>query len=275
MKKINHFFSIMILASMVIISCEKADPLSSYAEGVAPVLTVNKSSQPASFDDSTVAVLSLSWTDPLHGQDKSLYKYYVEIDSAGKGFVNSSIIDLPAGGSRNTQILGYQLNNILYGFGFEAGKNYDIDVRLVSSYKNNNDQKKSQPVKVQVSPYALPKVPVPNNQNIWLVGGASEGGWNNPLPEPFLTNQKFNKVSAAKYELTTYLFANEGYLVLPTMGSWATKYCIADEDNPDNLRNGGNFVFKAGGGRDFKSPVSEGEYKITLDFMTGVFTVAQ
>jgi hypothetical protein len=277
MKTIFKLFAILFLVSpFFIISCEKAEPLTIFPDGTPSQLTVTSTGQTATFADSTVPVLNLSWTDPQHAQDKSLYKYVIEIDSSDRDFKNANIFNVNSGSGRTQQLLGYQIQQILIRYGYiNPAQTYNLYFRVISSYGNNNEALKSSPVRFQVRPYQLPKVNTPVNNEIWLVGGASDGGWNNPLSDPFIVDQKFRKTSATQYELTTYLYANQGYLILPVMGSWSTKYCLPDGINRNTTRNGGDFTFKTDGGQDFLSPADEGTYKITLDYMTGKFIVAQ
>jgi hypothetical protein len=117
--------------------------------------------------------------------------------------------------------------------------------------------------------------PYPSKE-FWLVGAASEGGWNNPLGDPFIKTQKFASVSPTKFELITTLNPNDGYLVLPVMGSWDTKYCLEDGVDRASTVNGGDFIFKSGaGGQDFLSPTPGGVYKLTFDFQSFKFTVVK
>jgi hypothetical protein len=274
MKSIVKLIAFLFISSGFFISCEKAEPLKTYPDGVPAQLTLTPTGQTATFADSNIVVLNLSWTDPQHAQEKSLYKYYVEIDSS-TDFKTSHIINVNNDGNRSTQMKGYQINQILVGYGYgDPTKTYDLYFRVASSYGNNNESLKSSPVKIRVSPYVLPLVKTPVNNEIWLVGGASDGGWNNPLRMPYLVDQKFTKVSATKYELSIFLYASEGYLILPVMSSWGTKYCLPEGVSVGGTTNGGDFVFRNNGGQDFLSPSDEGTYKLTFDFMTGKFTVA-
>lgn len=274
MKSLFQLYTALILGSVLFFSCEKAEEIKTYPDAVASELTISPTGKNASFLDSSVAVLNLSWTDPKYAQERSLYKFFLEIDSTDGDFKRARIIQLDSISDFRTQLLGYQINSILVGYGFnDPSKKYDIYIRIVSSYSNNNERKASKSVKVQIAPYGLPKVTVPANGEMWVVGGATDGGWNNPLAEPYLTDQKFKKISPTKYELDVYLISNQGYLVLPVMGSWDQKYCIDESGDRNALTNGGDFVFKTSGGQDFLSPQTEGLYKMTFDFMTGKFTV--
>ena len=272
MRSIFKQYLAIVLASVLLFSCEKAEELKTYPDGVDPVLTVVPTGNKASFLDSTVKILNLSWTDPKYAQEKSLYKFFLQIDTINGDFKNARIIKLDSLSDFSVSLAGYQFNSILYGYGYtDTTKKYDLYIRLFSSYGNNNEPKQSNAVKVQVAPYIIPKVPLPVNGELWIVGSATEG-LDNPLNEPFLTTQKFKKINATKFEISIFLFGNRNYLLFPVMGS-EERYCIDEGVDRQTLVNGGSFVFKQGGGQQFRSPRSSGNYKIIVDFMTATFSV--
>jgi starch-binding outer membrane protein SusE/F len=157
----------------------------------------------------------------------------------------------------------------------EPRRTYSLEARVTSSI-GNSVKLVSNKVTFTARPFPPPpKVATPVNSEIWLVGGASPGGWNNPLGAPFITNQKFTRRSTTKYDLVVNLNANDGYLILPVMGSWSTKYCLEDGVDRGSTTAGGDFVLKGGGGQDFLSPTPGGTFKISLDFQLGKFTVVR
>jgi hypothetical protein len=274
MKKINHLFLILFLASFVFSACEKADSLSSYADGVTPVLSASTLTVNPPPSDADKVVLRVNWTDPKHAQDKSLYKYYLEIDSSGKNFTNATIINIDKKedkDNRSYAFLGKDLNTILLSYGFEFNKAYSIDIRLISSYANNNDLKKSEPVKISATPYKIPpKVELPSTGQLFIVGDATEGGWVNPVPVPL---QELERIDETTFGGIFKLNGDKQYLLLPSNGSWDKKYAIKDNLIP-GVEDGGDFFYSTdGSGSNFKGPATSGFYKITLDFQTGKYKV--
>jgi hypothetical protein len=99
--------------------------------------------------------------------------------------------------------------------------------------------------------------------NLFLVGGATPGGWNNPVPDPA---QKFANNGNGVFTLTIALAANDGYLMLLQNGSWDFK--IGKNGGPLS----GNLVY---GGSDFTSPSEAGTYTITADLNNESYTLVK
>lgn len=114
--------------------------------------------------------------------------------------------------------------------------------------------------------------PVANDDtpaNLYIVGDATPGGWNNPVPLP---DQQFEKTSNNGFTLTLSLTGGKHYLFLPTNGSWDHKYAVADNSVPET-KEGGPFVTDSG--QDFPSPDDDGTYKIEVEFITRTYRVTK
>ena len=150
----------LILASVALIgflaTCTKLDPLPVYGNGTAVVLTSSTSTVAPTVADSNKNVVTFSWTSPKYAQDTSLYKYVIEIDSTGRNFSREATKIVTGGLSAS--LTGRELNAILLNFGFSLGAPYSVDVRVKSSYGNNNEQYLSNIVKLTVTPYSDPSV---------------------------------------------------------------------------------------------------------------------
>ncbi|MEI9912101.1 MAG: hypothetical protein WDO71_22080 [Bacteroidota bacterium] len=110
-----------------------------------------------------------------------------------------------------------------------------------------------------VTPYTGPA-------NLFMVGGATPGGWTNPVPVP---SQQFTQNTKGIFQLTLPLTANESYLFLPVNGDWGQKYGGVGANNTNNV-NGDQFKE---GGSDMKAPATSASYTITVNFFTMKFTV--
>lgn len=103
--------------------------------------------------------------------------------------------------------------------------------------------------------------------NLFIVGDATPGSWDNPVPVP---SQQFIKVpNTNTFELTLTLNAGASYLFLPVNGDWGHKFggkektggpLLADNEVP---------------GSNTPSPDVKGSYKITVDFEKEVYTVTK
>jgi len=266
MKLLIKFF-LFIAAGVFITACDKEGNLPFYNTGTAPALTASTMQiAPAPADSDNVA-LALTWTSPDYATDSATVKYVVQIDSAGRGFANA--VSRTITGAFSDSLTAKDLNTIALGFGFAFNVAYSIDIRLVSSYANNNDQQVSNVVTIQYTPYKVPpKVALPSSGELYLVGSATQGGWNNPVPVP---SQKFAQIDETTWAGVFQLNSGSEYLILPVNGSWDHKYAVADK-TVAGLNNGGTFGYDLND--NIPSPATAGLYVITLDFQSGMFTVA-
>ena len=272
-----------LLAMVAFFGCEKVENKISYEGGTPPVLTGSASTVRLEPGEENNIALRLAWTNPNYkfttGLSSQDVKYTLEIDTLGGNFSSGKkyttvfakdLVKAYTVGELNA-ILGNSMRLQL-----DPRRNYTLQARVISSLGIGTDAAKltSNIITFTASPFPPPpKVATPINDELWIVCGASQGGWNNPLATPFITSQKFTRRSRTLYDITVNFAANDGYLALPVMGSWGAKYCFDDgvTRNPD----GGDFVLKGGGGRDFLSPTPAGTFKITMDFQLGKFTVVR
>lgn len=272
MKKIIKNFLFVVAASSLFAACSKTDNLSkvedvpNYVAGISPVLSSSIAAVvPAPADSNNISI-TFNWTSPKYSQDPTLYKYIVEIDSTGRNFSKSQKKTLV--GTLTTTMIAKELNALALSYGFAFNTAYDMDVRVISSYGNNNERLSSNIIKVKYTPYLIPpKVALPTTGKLFLVGDASQGGWNNPVPVP---TQEFAKIDATTFAGVFNLVGGKQYLVLPLNGNWDNKFSVQDNTIP-NLPGGGNFGFNLP--QNFPGPAISGWYKIILDFQSGKFLV--
>ena len=152
----KHFSKILFFIAVTgffFIACKK-ESLPFYITGNAPVLTSSATAITPAASDSNKVVATLSWTDPKYATDTASQKFVLEMDSSGRNFAQeqTSIVT----GKRTLSFTGQQLNTMMANFGFAPGKPVSFDVRLTSSYANNNDVKKSNIIKMTVTSYLVP-----------------------------------------------------------------------------------------------------------------------
>jgi hypothetical protein len=269
MKKIIQL--IALFAILVISGCKKTENKIYFQGGNIPSFSSNITDSVFLIKDKEADnVVTFRWTNPEYRLSSGISShdvdYTIEFDTVGGNFKSKNKFQKTIDKDLFYTFTIKELNNI-----FETQMNlltdryYDIQVRLVANLNNSVPIPSKEVISFKTKPYP--------SKEFWLVGGASEGGWNNPLPDPYVKNQKFSPISPTKFELVTNLKANQGYLVLPVMGSWDQKYCLDDNVDPATVTTGGDFVFKKSGGKDFLSPSSEGVYKLTFDFQSFKFKV--
>src|ERR1700722_13341437 len=332
----NNILKILFVASMMIpafMACTKMTNNQYFGNGSAPVPKTSSTSISPTVADSTSAVFTLSWNSPKYSTDSAHQKFIIELDSTGKNFANEATVEVD--GPLSYSFTGNHLDSIMAAFGFNAIKAYSIDLRITSSYANNNEQYKSNVLTVNITPFATPITLTPSssapltlqisnasgnaisfnwnaspygsdiinyalqldtvggnfanpqtfdygtaltstliendlnsaaiaagviggstknvefrivsyigsnytNQAVasntvvislttytaapaylYIVGSATAGGWNNPVPAP---SQQFTKINAVSFGLITTLTAGQSYLFLPVNGSWNSKY---------------------------------------------------
>ena len=264
----KHLPKIIFLVAFVaaFAACNKVADLPVYGNGTAPVLSASATAIAPTSADSLKPVLTLSWTNPKHATDSATIKYVVEIDSSGRNF--SKAVSRTIIGAMNTTFIAKDLNAILLGYGFAYNTAYDMDVRVTSSYGNNNERLTSNTLKLRVTTYTIPpKVAPPTSGHLYLVGDASQGGWNNPVPVP---TQEFAKLDSVTYAGVFDLVGSKQYLVLPVNGDWSHKFAVND-NTIAGLSAGGDFGYDQSS--NFPGPATSGKYIITINFQTGKFTV--
>ncbi len=380
MRKI--FNCILILTSVAIFfeACEKAKELPYYGLGNPVTLSSSTKTLTPQVADSSKTILTLNWTFPNYATDSSNMKYIVEIDSTGRNFAKE--VTRTVTKNLSTTFTGRDLNTILLNYGYSVGVPIKLDMRVTSSYANNNEKYVSNVIQVSVTPYSDPSklttektsvtgsaatsanhsntftwsaafpgysgaitysiqydsagknftapqelaggvsvyslslteddmnttaltsgVPIGNSgkveyrvkattasgaiaysnvvtvtigtfspvpPNLYIVGDATPGGWNNPVPTP---SQQFTKVDAYSYSITIGLTAGKSYVLLPVNGDWTHKYGGAT----DGTASGGGTLLKDGAvpGSNTPAPAATGIYKIVVNFQTNTYTVTQ
>ena len=116
---------------------------------------------------------------------------------------------------------------------------------------------------------AIFRVTPPISNHLYIVGAATLGGWNNPVPIP---SQEFTQTSSSTYEISIYLTGGQQYLLLPLNGSWNSKYG-ASFTCTSGCGGVGTFDFVSEGS-DIEGPAISGNYKIVVNFFSGTITVS-
>lgn len=376
MKYLLKISLFVVLLATLITACNKMEGLQHYGNGTPVVLSASSTNITPAPSDSSKVVATFSWTNPNYATDSNTQKFILEIDSTGRNFSKSTVkITI---GKPNVTFTGQELNNILAAFGFAPGQTFTFDIRVTSSYGNNNEQLKSNVLAVKITSYLVPITLVPsssanltlavanasntaisfnwnesaygtntinyalqmdavgdnfaNPQTIktgttlnssitvndlnslaiaagviggstkamefrvvsylgttyttkmvisnvitfnvttftpippalYIVGDATDGGWNNPVPLP---SQQFSKIDAVSYGIVVKLTAGKSYLLLPKNGDWSHKYGGSSATGGTLLADG------AVPGSNTPAPATTGMYQIVVNFQTGTYTV--
>jgi hypothetical protein len=268
----NTILSILTLMMVVftITSCEKVDDLKINGDGTAAVLSSSTQTLAAQAADSSSQLVTFSWTYPNYATDSSNHKYILQFDSAGRNF--SKLISRVVLGNLTSSFTAKEMNEIMLGLGFKFNQTYNMEVRVISSYANNNQQLTSNVLTLSATPYKVPpKVVLPFSNHLYIIGGATDFGWNQENPMPPI--RELTRLDETTWAGIYHLNGGSGYLLLP-QPNWDNKYAIQDNSVP-GAANGGTFGYNFP--QDFPGNVAQGDswYKMVFDFQTGRYTITQ
>ena len=258
---------------IAIFACNRKEDLTTFNDGSAVVLTASASTLAPTATDSLATVLRFNWTNPNYATDSTANKYILQIDSVNKNFANANTRTLIS--ARTTSFIGKDLNKILLDRGYALNVPVDMEVRVISSYGNNNERYNSNVLRLRVTPYKIPPVvPLPASFKLWANGGAiNPWSWSGAPPMP--------QSELARLDETTWagVFRYNGgseFLVLGQNGGtnpYDQKYAVPNNGVP-GIEAGGSFGFypPGAGGDNFKGPTAAGWYTMRMNFQTGRFT---
>lgn len=263
------------VALLAITSCEKKENQIFFESATPPQLTASTANVVLEPGLENNTALVLNWTNPDYqfttGVSSHDVVYTLEMDTLGGNFNSSKKVTTVIARELSKTYTVSEINGILGNdmlLQLDPRRNYTLELRVTASI-GSSVKTTSNVITITAKPFAPPpKVDLPSTGRLFLVGDASPGGWNNPVPVP---SQEFTKVSNTLYELTINLSGGKSLLFLPVNGDWGDKY---GWDGSNNGNNPGGDNLKRGGG-DIKVPADNGMYKITVNFQLGLFTVVK
>ena len=274
MKKIIQPLIIALSSLVFLASCSKEEDREIFLGGKVPVLAASVSgSIPLGFATENNAAVKFSWTNPEYdfasGISSQDVVYTLEIDVAGASFSGANKKTISISKELSIAYTQKEFNIILSDLQLKLNTPASIEVRVIASLGAAVTRLTSNVMRFNVTPFAPPpKVPVPTMGTLWIIGDAVASGWNNPLPAPFVTNQRFTKVTDTQYELVVALKPG-AYKLIQENGVWGTQYHMVE-----GTASGGTFQ-KKDSDPAFPGPATAGNYKIVVDFQTGRFTVTK
>ena len=278
MKNIIKKAGAAILLSFVFTGCKKQISEIQYKGGTAPVLSASSTApQVLNIANKNIAAITFSWTNPNYrfstGISSQDVAYTIQIDTVGSDFVNPNLSETSVSKDLSTTFTVGDLNKKLLSMNLQPGVPYNLQIRVKSALNNSSVAMYSNVIPITVTSYLDAAVAPPGTAplyadgKLYLVGSATAGGWDNPVPVP---TQEFTKIDATHYTITVALSGGQEYLMLPVNGDWSAKYGNACGSNSCNSASGD--TFKAGGD-NIKGPASAGTYTITVNFVSGKFTI--
>ncbi len=102
--------------------------------------------------------------------------------------------------------------------------------------------------------------------NLYIVGDATAGQWNNPVPVP---SQQFTQTGNGEFNITIPLTAGKSYVFLPLNGDWGHKF-------GGSSKTGGALLYDSSvPGTNTPAPDANGTYKIYVNFFSKQYKVMQ
>jgi hypothetical protein len=269
----NNISIALFVTSMItlgIMACTKMTTNPYFSNGKTPVLSLSTTTIVPTPGDSSNNVLMLSWTNPRYATDSATELYTIQIDSSGRNF--SKAVNIPVSGALGDTFTAKQINTIALGFGFSYNVAYHMDVRLISSYANNNEQITSNMITISYTPYVIPpKIPPP--AYLYMIGDAvitaPGNSWNMPIDTPY---QKFTRIDSVTFGGIFNITGGNSYLLLPVASTYNNKYAVVD-NTVAGASASGSFQAYTSGGDNFPAPAASGWYTIVVNFQTATYTV--
>jgi len=274
MKKIIQPLLLAISSLVFLASCSKEEDREIFLGGKVPVLAASVTgSIPLGFATENNPAVRFNWTNPEYdfasGISSQDVVYTLEIHVAGASFSGANKKTVSISKELSIAYTQKEFNIILSDLQLRLNTPASIEVRVIASLGAAVTKLTSNVMRFNVTPFAPPpKVPIPTMGTLWIIGDAVASGWNNPLPAPFVTNQRFTKVSDTQYELVVALKPG-AYKLIQENGVWGTQYHMVE-----GTASGGTFQ-KKDSDPAFPGPATAGNYKIVVDFQTGRFTVTK
>jgi len=262
---------IVFIALVAIWSCKKDEVRAVIDTSAASPITLNASSTTLVLDSADAAnknAVIFNWDAVQYGTDVAIV-YTLQLDSLNGDF--SKPVAVEVGSELSKAYTEANLNTIVQNLGLTPGTSGQIQARVKAVVSQSGTAASVVPViysnvlKLTVTPYSTkpqPKYPVPDG--LYIVGDATPGGWDNPVPVP---SQKFTKIDDNTFGIVIELIGGKEYLLIPKNGDWSHKYAVPDHPDPMS----GNFVPDAS--NNIPAPAASGVYTIIVDFVKGTYTL--
>ena len=196
--------------------------------------------------------------------------YTLEIDTSGANFKGARKKSISISKDLSVAYTQKAFNIAISDLNVKPGRVARIEVRIIATLGAAPTELISNVLAFKVLPYAPPpKVPVPTAGTLWVTGNAFASGWSNPLGAPFVTSQRLAKVTETLYEGVVAFVGGGNYKMIQENGVWGTQYKKVVGDAFSGT------LEKKDADPGFDGPSVAGNYKISVDFQSGTYTVTK
>jgi hypothetical protein len=275
MKNILKLFCIPLLL-MVLASCSKKENIDYLEKSTPPVFTHLAGDTTLVLTKLTEKVVAarFGWTNPdfqfTTGVSSQGVTYTIQADTTGKHFTTEAHDLTSVDNDFTLTATQGDFNKWLSPLGLQVDSAHKVELRVKASVKGSAASAYSNIIPFTITPYLDVKVPVPVDGTLWALGSAFASSWDNPMLAPYNSTQQFTKVSDTKYELVVNFVGGGNFKLIQAQGNWDTQYRPAYSSSVPF--SSGDFEQKnADPGWD--GPAAPGQYKITVDFITGKYKI--
>lgn len=252
--------AIMLLA---LASCKKDGIMLTATKGTQPVLTASANNLQFTQADSSSNGITITWTASDYGYPAAV-SYTLQFSEHDSAFSSMSEIGMGTALTKSYTVAAF--NNLVLSLNYPVAVKDTVLVR-VKSQITPTVFVYSDVMQIITTPYSQKPIPVITPPaSLYIVGDATAGGWNNPVPTP---SQKFTQVDqyGNVFAAVVPLIGGKSFVFLPVNGSWSHKYggktagtgtLLVDGDVP---------------GSNTPGPSADGLYEIVVDFVKGTYTV--
>lgn len=242
-------FSSLLLA--LVVSCEDDDRIM-LNETSAATLAVDNNTVILDNTTPLVDALKFNYTLPVYNPSV-VPSYFIEFSVKGNNFAKTEVLSAPSD-VKSVSITHKALNDLLLNLGAKPGEATSIDVRFKSMF-NGQTSYYSNVLNLTITPFVSLK-------NLYLVGGATESGWeNNAHNVPLFRDP----VNVNKFYYTGY-FAADGFKMLEKLGEWHPQWGLTAGNitvsNLDGTNEPGAFTVPTAGYYTFVIDINAKTYSL-------------
>jgi starch-binding outer membrane protein SusE/F len=286
MKNLIKLLLSTFLLSAILFSCEKQENKVYLEGGTAPVLTTTAAATMVldTTKAATTAALVFKWTNPDYkfntGPSSQDVTYILQIDTTGSNFTNPNRQEVAIASSLSFSPTVKEFNAFFNKMELKYDQPHNIEFRIKATLANGLAAPLySNVIKIVVTPYLDVAIPIPTTGELFITGDAVPSSWTNNPP----MTQKATKVSITEYTITAAFVSGKYYKFLVRGGgdpqaNWQPQYGVKLGSAASNADGGelglNNTVAPYDKDPDgIPTPAVAGNYKITLNFITGKYKV--
>ena len=281
MKNILKLLGIIFFSAVIITACKKEENKVFFKGGTAPVLSPSSTADLVLLrDNADNPAFVFSWTNPDYrlttGISSQDVTYILQVDTAGKNFTSSNFQELSIARELRKVMTVKELNGILTRLFLNENQVYNVEFRIKAALANGIAVPLySNVVKIKVTPYLDVAIPVPTTNVLYITGDASPSSWTNDPPAA----QKLIRVSLTEYNITMSFVPGKAYKFLSTLTRWQPQYGLKSGSggsaSSGDLGLNDNSPTYGSDPDAIPTPAAAGNYKITLNFRSGKYTVVK